>query len=95
MVSYGLWNALAHILPTCFHARLHLHRGIEQTGHVHKVAVEQVRVHVQRHRGILVAQHPLQRLDVRARMHGQRGGGVTQVMRRGVFRQIEVDVFGT
>ena len=52
-------NVFAHILPTFFHARLHLHGGIEQTGHVHQVAVEQIRVHVQRHRGILVAQHPL------------------------------------
>lgn len=49
----------AHILPTFFHARLHLHGGIEQTGHVHKVAVEQIRVHVQRHARVLVAQHPL------------------------------------
>lgn len=74
-------NAFAHILPTFFHARLHLHGGVEHPGHIHEVAVEQVRVHVQRHRGILVAQHPLQRLDVRARMHGQRGGGVPQVVR--------------
>ncbi|KFI67965.1 hypothetical protein BLSS_1933, partial [Bifidobacterium longum subsp. suis] len=35
-------NVFAHILPTFFHARLHLHGGIEQTGHVHQVAVEQI-----------------------------------------------------
>lgn len=80
-VSGGLQNVFAHILPTFFHARLHLHGGIEQTGHVHKVAVEQIRIHIQRHARVLVAQHPLQGLDVRARMHGQRGGGVTQVVR--------------
>ena len=84
-VSGGLQNVFAHILPTFFHARLHLHGGIEQTGHVHQVAVEQIRVHIQRHARVLVAQHPLQGLDVRARMHGQRGGGVPQVVRRGPF----------
>ena len=70
----------AHILPTLSRDRAYIQCG----GHGFQVVVEQVGVHVQRHRRAGVTQHPLHRLDVRT--GGHRQGGARYVAGRAVSR---------
>lgn len=63
MRSIHLCPHFAHIL------RSDLHCSVDGTSHIIQIRIEQIRVHVQRHRSRLVPQHALQRLDIRSGMH--------------------------
>jgi hypothetical protein len=51
-------------------------RRIQVIRHVVQVGVEEVGVHIERHRRLGVAKHPLHRFDIRPGADGETGGGV-------------------
>jgi hypothetical protein len=55
---------------------------IQAVGDRIKVGLEEVGIDVERHRGTGVSEHALHCLDVRARTHGEAGGGVAKLVRR-------------
>jgi len=54
---------------------------VQPCGHPDDIVVEETRTDVERHRSRSVPEHPLHRPDIGPGRHGQRGGGVPQLMR--------------
>lgn len=64
---------------------------VQRLGHPVEVGVEQIRVDPQRHGGVLVAEHPGDREDVRPGGHRQRRAGVPQIVRGFLIGDVAVD----
>lgn len=69
---------------------------IQPVGNAVEILVEQVRVDVQRHAGLGVSEHPLNRFDVRVGTDGQARRSVPQIVRmdRVQVPDLRVPLFG-